>query len=149
MTSSRVHHVTPRAQRISWKTRPVKELQLRLRSKADVQSIDKFASFGPVLFFFIFFFNLLFCCTALTISRRRLSPPLGLPYQLFSLMTHATTVSDSLPINVASDIKFAVFAADNEAAIHLLETIQCKSSPPTLESNESAIGYQLSIPFVR
>ncbi|KAF3066625.1 hypothetical protein CFAM422_008732 [Trichoderma lentiforme] len=62
-------------------------------------------------------------------------------------MTQPTTVSDGIPTDVTSDIEFAVFSADNEAAIHLLETIQCKSSPPTLKSDENSIGYQLSIPL--
>ncbi|KAL7941248.1 kinase-like domain-containing protein [Trichoderma barbatum] len=62
-------------------------------------------------------------------------------------MTRPTTISDSIPIDVADNIEFAVFSADNEAAIHLLETIQCKSSPQTLKNDENTIGYQLSIPL--
>lgn len=62
-------------------------------------------------------------------------------------MTDATPTPDGIPAPVGSDVKFALFSADNEAAIHLLETIQCKISPPTLKSDESAIGYQLSIPL--
>ncbi|KAK1240356.1 hypothetical protein MKX07_004384 [Trichoderma sp. CBMAI-0711] len=60
-------------------------------------------------------------------------------------MTDSTAASDSAPANAASSVEFAVFSAVNEAAIHLLETIQCRSSPPTLKSDENEIGYRLSI----
>lgn len=62
-------------------------------------------------------------------------------------MTHAAAAPDGVPAEEPGDIRFAVFSADNEAAIHLLETIELKSSPPTLESDEKAIGYQLSVPL--
>lgn len=61
-------------------------------------------------------------------------------------MTLAEAVPDGESTEEAGDIQFAVFSADNEAAIHLLETIECKASPPTLKSDENAIGYQLSMP---
>lgn len=62
-------------------------------------------------------------------------------------MTHAAAAPDGVPTEEAGDIQFAVFSADNEAAIHLLETVECKASPPTLKSDENAIGYQLSLPL--
>ncbi|KAL7893512.1 kinase-like domain-containing protein [Trichoderma sp. SZMC 28014] len=61
-------------------------------------------------------------------------------------MTPAEAAPDGASTEEAGDIQFAVFSADNEAAIHLLETIECKVSPPTLKSDEHAIGYQLSVP---
>ncbi|KAL7805753.1 kinase-like domain-containing protein [Trichoderma gracile] len=60
-------------------------------------------------------------------------------------MTTPAADPDGAPAEAASSVRFAVFSAANEAAIHLLETIQCKSSPPALESDEHEIGYRLSI----
>ncbi|KAL6880020.1 kinase-like domain-containing protein [Trichoderma longibrachiatum] len=60
-------------------------------------------------------------------------------------MATPAAASGSSPVEAASSVRFAVFSAANEAAIHLLETIQCKSSPPALESDEHEIGYQMSI----
>ncbi|PTB63274.1 hypothetical protein BBK36DRAFT_22557 [Trichoderma citrinoviride] len=60
-------------------------------------------------------------------------------------MTNFKAASDGAPAAAASSVDFIAFSAVNEAAIHLLETIQCKSSPPTLKSNENEIGYRLSI----
>ncbi|KAL7931385.1 kinase-like domain-containing protein [Trichoderma chlorosporum] len=62
-------------------------------------------------------------------------------------MNPSTTISDGTPTDAANNVEFAVFSAHNEAAIHLLESIQCKSSPPALKSDESTIGYQLSLPL--
>ncbi|TFB00113.1 hypothetical protein CCMA1212_008346 [Trichoderma ghanense] len=62
-------------------------------------------------------------------------------------MTDSTAAPDGAPADAASSVDFIVFSAVNEAAIHLLETIQCKSSPPTLKSDENEIGYRLSIQF--
>lgn len=61
-------------------------------------------------------------------------------------MTLAEAAPDGESTEEAGDIQLAVFSADNEAAIHLLETIECKVSPPALKSDENAIGYQLSVP---
>lgn len=59
-------------------------------------------------------------------------------------MTHSmATVPNALP----NKIPFIVFEAANEAATVLLELIQAIASPPTLVSNENAIGYQLSLPL--
>ncbi|KAL7804781.1 kinase-like domain-containing protein [Trichoderma aethiopicum] len=60
-------------------------------------------------------------------------------------MATPAAASGGSPVEAASSVRFAVFSAANEAAIHLLETIQCKSSPPALESDEHEIGYQMSI----
>ncbi|KAL6856401.1 kinase-like domain-containing protein [Trichoderma novae-zelandiae] len=62
-------------------------------------------------------------------------------------MTNPTAASEGAPSDAASSVAFFVFSAVNEAAIHLLETIQCKSSPPTLKSDENEIGYRVSIQF--
>ncbi|KAL7921220.1 kinase-like domain-containing protein [Trichoderma austrokoningii] len=61
-------------------------------------------------------------------------------------MTLLPAAPDGEPTEEAGDIQFAVFSAGNEAAIHLLETIACKVSPPALKSDENTFGYQLSIP---
>ncbi|EHK23016.1 uncharacterized protein TRIVIDRAFT_230726 [Trichoderma virens Gv29-8] len=56
--------------------------------------------------------------------------------------------SDAQSPRLAETVNFAVFAAANTAAIHLLEIIQSQLSPPTLELHGDTIGYQLSIPLL-
>ncbi|KAL9471947.1 hypothetical protein ACSS6W_009888 [Trichoderma asperelloides] len=91
------------------------------------------------------------CSNCLLHARQPLFPAPIARYSYCSspaiLMTHAAAAPDGVPTEEAGDIQFAVFSADNEAAIHLLETVECKASPPTLKSDENAIGYQLSLPL--